>query len=62
MNSAGGTAPSANTAPAEGGVTAGMTPVQKDCWAIYNHPDAQARDSGVGTDEVIVHYCVLLCS
>ena len=58
MNGAGGAAHSANTAPAEGGVTAGMTPVQKDCWTIYNHPDAQARDSGVGTDEV---NCLMLC-
>ena len=55
-------------APAGGGVTgaaaipaaaavgndavSSMEPVQRECWSIYNNPDAQARESGISIDEV----------
>ena len=29
-----------------------MEPVQRECWSIYNNPDAQARESGISIDEV----------
>ncbi|DBB06309.1 hypothetical protein WJX77_008374 [Trebouxia sp. C0004] len=53
MNMAGNAAGPASAAPSGDGITAGMTPVQKDCWAIFNHPDNHARESGAGIDEVI---------
>ena len=52
MNIAGNAAGPASAAPSGDGITAGMTPVQKDCWAIFNHPDNCARESGAGIDEV----------
>ncbi len=52
MNAAGNAAGPASAAPSGDGMTAGMTPVQKDCWAIFNHPDNCARESGAGIDEV----------
>ena len=51
-NTAGNAAGPAGAAPSGDGMTAGMTPVQKDCWAIFNHPDNCARESGAGIDEV----------
>ena len=29
-----------------------MDPVQRECWNIYNNPEAQARDSGISIDDV----------
>ena len=58
MNGAGNTAVPANAASAGNGITDGMEPVQRDCWLVYNHPDAQARESGIGTEEV---RCTIVC-
>lgn len=33
-------------------VTSNMEPVQRECWHIFNSPEANARDTGVGVDEV----------
>ncbi|KAL3140054.1 hypothetical protein ABBQ38_004334 [Trebouxia sp. C0009 RCD-2024] len=30
-----------------------MDPVQRECWSIYNNPEAQARDTGISIDDVI---------
>ena len=57
MNIVGNAGP-ASTAPAGDGITAGMTPVQKDCWAIFNHPNTHARESGAGIDEVRLQACL----
>lgn len=29
-----------------------MEPVQRECWSMYNNPEAQARESGISIDEV----------
>lgn len=29
-----------------------MDPVQRECWSIYNNPEAQARDTGISIDDV----------
>ena len=40
-------------APAVGNdAVSSMEPVQRECWSIYNNPDAQARESGISIDEV----------
>ena len=36
-----------------------MEPVQRECWSIYNNPDAQARESGISIDEV---NCIVFCA
>ena len=33
-------------------LTDNMEPVQRECWIIFNSPEAHARDTGVGVDEV----------
>ena len=49
----GGPAVPAGSVSAVDGLTAGMEQVQKDCWAFFNHPDAHAKESGVGMEEVM---------
>ena len=29
-----------------------MDPVQRECWSIYNNPDALAGETGISVDEV----------
>ncbi len=57
MNGGGSGAVPAGSAPVSDGLTSGMEPVQKDCWAIFNHPDAHAKETGVGMDQVTTHAC-----
>ena len=58
-NGAGASAVAAN-APIGNGITDGMEPVQRDCWGIFNHPDAQAKESGVGMEEVRVPHNIMV--
>ena len=40
-----------------------MEPVQRECWNIYNKPNALARDSGISIDEVnsIISCAMSIC-
>lgn len=48
----GGDAMPAAAAAATDSLTSSMEPVQRECWNIFNSPEANARDIGVGVDEV----------
>lgn len=34
-----------------------MDPIQRECWSIYNNPEAQAGDSGISVDDVSLVLC-----
>lgn len=49
MNGAGAVPAAAGMAP---DAVNSMDPVQRECWSIYNNPEAQARETGISVDDV----------